>query len=53
MTKNICLKLADIFNLGNVLTDSFKNKWTMGKLVGQGGFGLIYLGNLVGFILKM
>nr|XP_020472693.1 serine/threonine-protein kinase VRK1-like isoform X2 [Monopterus albus] len=28
---------------GFVLTDSEKKKWRLGKIIGQGGFGLIYL----------
>lgn len=30
---------------GFVLTDTEKKKWRLGKIIGQGGFGLIYLGN--------
>ena len=29
---------------GLVLTDLFKGEWKVGKPVGSGGFGLIYLG---------
>lgn len=29
---------------GFVLSDSQKKKWRLGKVIGQGGFGLIYLG---------
>uniref|UniRef100_A0A3B5LE41 Protein kinase domain-containing protein n=1 Tax=Xiphophorus couchianus TaxID=32473 RepID=A0A3B5LE41_9TELE len=27
-----------------ILTDTEKKKWRLGKIIGQGGFGLIYLG---------
>lgn len=30
---------------GWILTDTEKRKWRLGKLIGKGGFGLIYLGN--------
>lgn len=30
---------------GFILTDTEKKKWRLGKILGQGGFGLIYLGN--------
>lgn len=30
---------------GWILTDSEKKKWRIGKIIGKGGFGLIYLGN--------
>lgn len=30
---------------GFILTDTEKKKWRLGKIIGQGGFGLIYLGN--------
>lgn len=30
---------------GFILTDTEKKKWKLGKIIGQGGFGLIYLGN--------
>ena len=29
---------------GFILTDTEKKKWRLGKIIGQGGFGLIYLG---------
>lgn len=32
---------------GFVLTDSEKKKWRLGKIIGQGGFGLIYLGTVM------
>lgn len=28
-----------------ILIDTEKKKWRLGKIIGQGGFGLIYLGN--------
>lgn len=37
-------KLAEEFPLGEVLTDTAKKAWKLGPPVGQGGFGLIYLG---------
>lgn len=30
---------------GFILIDNEKKKWRLGKIIGQGGFGLIYLGN--------
>lgn len=39
-------KLAEEFPPGEVLTDTQKRSWKLGCPVGQGGFGLIYLGNL-------
>lgn len=38
-------KLAEEFPPGEVLTDTLKRSWKLGRPVGQGGFGLIYLGN--------
>lgn len=32
---------------GWILTDTEKRKWRLGKIIGKGGFGLIYLGNLM------
>lgn len=29
---------------GFILADTEKKKWKLGKIIGQGGFGLIYLG---------
>lgn len=29
---------------GFILTDTDKKEWRLGKIIGQGGFGLIYLG---------
>lgn len=37
-------KLAEEFPPGEVLTDTAKRTWKLGPPVGQGGFGLIYLG---------
>lgn len=37
-------KLAEKFPPGEVLTDTVKKAWKLGAPVGQGGFGLIYLG---------
>lgn len=28
-----------------ILQDTQKKKWRLGRIIGQGGFGLIYLGN--------
>ncbi len=36
--------LPEKFTPGFGLKDLFKNHWTLGTPVGQGGFGLIYLG---------
>jgi vaccinia related kinase len=36
--------LAEKFNPGVVLKDLYKKEWTLGSPIGQGGFGLIYLG---------
>ncbi|KAK2843042.1 hypothetical protein Q7C36_011257 [Tachysurus vachellii] len=36
-------KLAEEFPPGEVLTDTAKKSWKLGKPVGQGGFGLLYL----------
>lgn len=37
-------KLAEEFPPGEVLTDVGKKSWKLGAPIGQGGFGLIYLG---------
>lgn len=29
---------------GTILTDLIKNQWKLGKLIGWGGFGALYLG---------
>lgn len=36
-------KLAEEFPPGEVLTDTAKKSWKLGKPVGQGGFGVLYL----------
>ena len=37
-------QIPEKFDEGFVLKDGFKANWTLGKPIGQGGFGLIYLG---------
>lgn len=37
-------KLAEEFPPGEVLTDTSKKSWKLGAPIGQGGFGLLYLG---------
>lgn len=37
-------KLAEKFPVGEVLTDTAKKRWKLGSPIGQGGFGLLYLG---------
>lgn len=37
-------KLAELFGLGEVLTDTSRKEWKLGVPIGQGGFGRIYLG---------
>ena len=44
-------KLAEQFPAGEVLCDLCKKKWKLGNVIGQGGFGLIYLGKLQSIIL--
>lgn len=44
-------KLAEEFPPGEVLTDTAKKSWKLGTPVGQGGFGLLYLGKSL-FILQ-
>lgn len=39
-------KLAEEFPAGEVLRDTGKKAWKLGAPVGQGGFGLIYLGKI-------
>ena len=39
--------MPEKFEDGYVLKDIFKTNWTLGKPIGQGGFGLIYLGNII------
>ncbi|XP_046371231.2 serine/threonine-protein kinase VRK1-like isoform X2 [Haliotis rufescens] len=36
-------KLAETFPNGEILQDVFKKQWKLGPVIGQGGFGLIYL----------
>uniref|UniRef100_A0A3B3Z7V7 Protein kinase domain-containing protein n=1 Tax=Periophthalmus magnuspinnatus TaxID=409849 RepID=A0A3B3Z7V7_9GOBI len=37
-----------------ILTDTEKKSWRLGRIIGEGGFGLIYLGNTFkGCICKM
>ena len=36
--------LPDKFNPGVSMKDTYKKDWTIGPPIGQGGFGLIYLG---------
>lgn len=45
-------KLAEEFPPGEVLTDNAKKKWKLGSAVGQGGFGLLYLGKIFIFFLQ-
>lgn len=37
-------KLPDSFTAGTTITDLRKKEWVLGREIGQGGFGLIYLG---------
>ena len=39
-------QMPEKFDEGFVLKDGFKANWTLGKPIGQGGFGLIYLGKV-------
>jgi hypothetical protein len=43
--------MPEKFDEGFVLKDGFKANWTLGKPIGQGGFGLIYLGKLYYFVI--
>ena len=36
-------QMPEKFDEGFILKDIFKTSWTLGKPIGQGGFGLIYL----------
>lgn len=36
--------LAEFFPAGEVLTDTVKKSWMLGTPIGQGGFGMLYLG---------
>jgi vaccinia related kinase len=38
-------QMPEKFEEGTNLKDIFKGHWTLGKPIGQGGFGLIYLAN--------
>jgi vaccinia related kinase len=40
-------RLPDPIREGELLTDITKNQWKLGRSVGVGGFGEIYLGKLV------
>lgn len=40
-------QMPEKFSSGFLLKDIFKNNWTLGKPIGQGGFGLIYLGIII------
>ena len=37
-------QLAEKFPEGEIMTDLFKKQWRLGKAIGSGGFGLLYLG---------
>ena len=37
-------KLPDTIPAGEILTDLYKKQWKLGPPIGQGGFGMIYLG---------
>lgn len=39
-------QMPEQFNAGFVLRDVYKKPWCLGKPIGQGGFGLIYIGKL-------
>ena len=39
-------KLPDPFPKGEILKDHGKKQWRLGDAIGQGGFGLIYLGKI-------
>lgn len=41
-------KLAEEFPPGEVLKDTMKKEWKLGAPIGQGGFGVIYLGKNTG-----
>jgi hypothetical protein len=40
-------QMPEKFNEGTVLKDILKGHWTLGNPIGQGGFGLIYLGKIL------
>ena len=37
-------KMPEPMPLGEILTDTMKKKWKLGRSIGKGGFGEIYLG---------
>lgn len=39
-------KLVPLMPEGSILTDLMKKQWKLGKPVGSGGFGMIYLSRL-------
>ena len=39
--------MPEKFTEGFTINDVYKKPWTLGKPIGQGGFGLIYLGKLI------
>ncbi|XP_040556984.1 serine/threonine-protein kinase VRK1 isoform X1 [Gallus gallus] len=39
-------KLAEVFALGEVLTDTSRKEWKLGVPIGQGGFGRLYLADV-------
>lgn len=39
-------KLVPVMPEGSILTDLMKKQWKLGKPVGSGGFGMIYLSRL-------
>ena len=46
-------QIPEQFNEGYILKDCFKATWTLIKPIGQGGFGLIYLGKIAVFLLTL
>lgn len=48
-----CHKLAERFPEGLVLTDLTKKEWKLGRPIGSGGFGLIYLGLFITLTLAL
>ncbi|XP_067680813.1 serine/threonine-protein kinase VRK1-like [Haliotis asinina] len=54
-------KLAETFPKGEILQDILKKQWKLGPVIGQGGFGLIYLadeaqstvGNTAPYVVKI
>lgn len=43
-------KLAEKFPNGETMRDLCKKDWRLGDVIGQGGFGLIYLGRIPGTV---